>query len=252
MMERIRSKLEGVELIDITEGLQGLRAVKDEEEVERIRKATRLTEDALREGLKRLEVEVSELKVAAAIEYAMKVGGSEAPAFPTIVASGENAALPHAHPTDRRVKGGDLVVIDLGAVYMGYCSDITRTVSVGRVGEREKDMFYAVLEAQKKALSKIRPGVKAKDVDAEARRILEEYGYAKFYIHSTGHGVGIEVHEPPRLSPDSNLELKPGMIVTVEPGVYVRGFAGVRIEDIVLVTESGVEVLSRFEKDLIT
>lgn len=252
-VDKLKSKIGDVELVDVTEDIQSLRAVKDREEIELIKKSARITDLALREAIKELKPGISELEVAGKIEYAMKSLEAEGVAFPTIVAFGENAALPHASSTPhRKLKSGDLVLIDLGARYRGYCSDSTRTLNVGRVGGKEKDMFYAVLEAQKSALKKLGPKVKCEEVDSTARKVLEEYGYAKFFIHSTGHGVGLEVHEPPRLAKDSKQELEPGMIVTVEPGVYVRGFGGVRVEDTVLITNSGVEVLTLFEKDLLT
>lgn len=252
LVEKLKSKIENVELVDVTSAIQELRVVKEDGEVELVKKAARISDLSLREGVRDLEEGVSELEIAGKIEYSMKRLGAEGAAFPTIVAFGENSALPHATPSlERKLKSGDIVLVDYGARFKGYCSDSTRTMNYGKVGGREKDMFYAVLEAQKSALKKAGPNVKCEDVDLEARRVLEEYGYAKHYIHSTGHGVGLEVHEPPRLAKGSEDVLKPGMIVTVEPGVYVRGLGGVRIEDLVLITGSGIEVLSSFEKDLL-
>ncbi len=240
-----------VKLEDISKEIMEVRAIKDANEVEAIRGAIKITEKGFDEALNALSEGVRELDVAAKIEYSFKVNGSYEAAFPCIVASGRNSALPHAIASEKTIRRGEVVVVDIGAKYMGYCGDITRTISLGSVSSKLKDMFYAVLEAQKEAIRKIKPGIKASEVDAAARNVLKEYGYDKFFIHSTGHGLGIEVHEYPRLSIKSDATLKTGMVVTVEPGVYIKDLGGIRIEDDVLVTDSSHAVLSAYPKDLI-
>jgi len=240
-----------IKLEDISKEIMEVRAIKDIDEVEAIKKAVKITEKGFDEALNILSEGVRELDVAAKIEYTFKVNGSYEVAFPCIVASGRNSALPHATASEKTIRRGEIVVVDIGAKYMGYCGDLTRTISLGSVSSKLKDIFYAVLEAQKEAIRKIKPGIKASEVDAAARNVLKEYGYDKFFTHSTGHGIGIEVHEYPRLSNKSNATLKTGMVVTVEPGVYIRDLGGIRIEDDVLVTDSGYVILSTYPKDLI-
>ncbi|WP_243666496.1 Xaa-Pro peptidase family protein [Vulcanisaeta sp. JCM 16159] len=176
--------------------------------------------------------------------------GAEDVAFRPIVASGPNGAYPHHVFTDRVIRRGELVTIDVGARYSLYCTDMTRTVAVGPVNGKLKDMAVAVLEAFRKASSSVRPGVKAKEIDLIARSVLSEYGFDSYYIHSTGHGVGIEVHERPAIGPSNDEELKPYEVVTVEPGVYIKGIGGVRIEDTILITEAGSRPISKYPVDL--
>ncbi len=236
--------------VDISGVLRELRAVKEEQEVDAIVKSIEIAERALATSVNLLHREVTERKAASYIVQEILNGGAEWVAFEPIVGSGENSAFPHYRFGDRRIMRGDLVVVDIGAKYRGYCSDITRTFVVGKPSEKQRDMYLAVLEAHRAALSSVRPGVRASEVDRAARSVLEEYGYGQFFIHSVGHGLGIEIHEFPRLSPDSDVELRSGMVVTIEPGIYINGFGGVRIEDDVLVTDSGARTLSRFERIL--
>jgi Xaa-Pro aminopeptidase len=190
----------------------------------------------------------SEIDVAAELDWIIKQTGFERPAFETIVASGPNSALPHARPTRRVLREGDGVVLDFGGVYDGYCVDLTRTLPLGDVGADFRRLFAAVAEAQQAAIASVRPGVSANQVDAAARDVLSRYGLEEAFGHGTGHGLGLEVHEEPRIAkartglPDVPLE--PGMVFTIEPGVYVDGIGGVRIEDDVLVTKAGCEVLT--------
>ena len=191
----------------------------------------------------------TERAVAADIDAAIREAGFSKPAFETIVASGPNSALPHARPTDRRIEAGDPAVLDFGGVYDGYCVDLTRTVQLGAPGEALARLYGAVAEAQQAAIQAVRPGVTASDVDAAARRVLERHGLGDAFGHGTGHGLGLEVHEEPRVARPAprvvDAVIEPGMVFTVEPGAYVPGVGGVRIEDDVLVTESGCEVLTR-------
>ncbi|GAA6733431.1 Xaa-Pro peptidase family protein [Thermus oshimai] len=236
-----------------TEGaIEALRLKKAPEEVEAIRRAQALAERAFHHALTLLKPGVRERDVALEIEYFLKKEGAEGAAFPPIVASGVRGALPHAGASEKALEGGELVTLDLGARVAGYASDMTRTVALGEVDGPLKEAFFAVLEALESALELIKPGVEAKAVDARAREVLKARGLDRYFVHSLGHGVGLEVHEAPALSPYSGqgpgphlgLVLEPGMVVTVEPGVYLPGVGGVRIEELVLVTEGGIELLS--------
>ena len=193
---------------------------------------------------------VREHEVAAAAAKAMRAEGADDISFPFIVASGPRSAYPHAGVTDRKIQRGDFVTIDMGATYKGYCSDITRTFIVGSPSEKQRTIYETVLEANETALPEIRAGAKGVDVDRIARDIITKAGYEAGFIHSLGHGVGLEVHEPPALSQWSKDILAVGNVVSNEPGIYVKGFGGVRIEDTVLVTSSGSERLINFDKDL--
>ncbi|HEY6000360.1 MAG TPA: aminopeptidase P family protein [bacterium] len=236
--------LPGVELVPLRGTIEGLRAVKDPTEVVAIRRAIAVAARALgtvsRDVLGRTEADVAE-RLHAAIRRA----GGDQESFPTIVASGPRAAQPHASPTRSVIGGGRLLVIDWGARVAGYCSDMTRTFSPSKWESRGKDIYRIVLEAQRAAIAVARPGARAADVDAAARNVIERAGYGKEFGHGTGHGVGLEVHEMPVISPKSGDILQPGMVFTVEPGIYLENYGGVRIEDMLLVTRDGAEVLSR-------
>ena len=233
-----------VELVPLRGAVEALRAVKDAVEIVAIRRALAIAGRALALSTRGL-VGKSESAVANRLQAAIRREGADDESFPTIVASGRRAALPHGLPTRKEIRGGDLVVIDFGARLNGYCSDLTRTFSPQKWEKRSKEIYAVVLEAQRSALKAIRPGAKACDVDGAARGVIERAGYGKHFGHGTGHGVGLEVHELPNLSPKSGDTLQPGMVVTVEPGIYLENFGGVRIEDMVLVTPTGCEVLSR-------
>jgi Xaa-Pro aminopeptidase/Xaa-Pro dipeptidase len=193
---------------------------------------------------------VRESEIAVELEYRMRRGGSEKAAFETIVASGPHSALPHATPGNRAIRDGDCVVVDCGAVCGGYRSDETCTFIVGRASERQKEVYGAVREAHDRAIAAIRAGVSCGEIDRVARGVLEEAGLGDYFSHGTGHGVGLDVHEGPRLAPGKEDLLLAGMVVTVEPGVYIPGLWGIRIEDTVRVAEEGCEILTRTPKDL--
>ena len=234
--------------------VERLRMIKDDVELARIRRgATRVSNVA--RMLRQIVVPGrSERDIAKAIDLALEQEGFDEPAFPTIVASGPNGAHPHARPTDRRLETGDLVVLDFGGVLDGYCVDLTRTAVIGQVSARARALFAAVQEAQAAAIATVRAGVSGAAVDAAARRVLDARGLAAAFLHSTGHGLGVEVHEAPRLAPDTSSPAEPleaGMVCTIEPGAYLEGFAGVRLEDDVLVTADGCEVLTDAPKDLL-
>lgn len=234
------------------EGLSCSRAVKDAGEIEKIAKAARIGDLAFANLLSKLQVGMTELEAVAELEYQMRRLGARCAAFPTIIASGPKSALPHAQPDSRLIQRGDLVVIDCGANYQGYCSDMTRTVVVGQEPTAKMQQIYQlVLQAQLVGLRAVRQGMGVRELDATVRSIIEAAGYGFAFGHGLGHGVGLEIHEEPRLSPKGEGQLTSGMIVTVEPGIYLPGWGGVRIEDLVLVEETGARVLSKTGKDLV-
>jgi Xaa-Pro aminopeptidase len=235
--------------------IENARMVKDQDEIAKLREAGRLIGDAAPRAVALAAPGRSEIDVAAELDVLMKRVGFERTAFETIVASGPNSALPHARPTNRVLREGDAVVLDFGGVYDGYCVDLTRTVQLGNAGADFRRLFAAVAEAQQAAIACVRPGVNASQVDAAARAVLGRYGLEEAFGHGTGHGLGLAVHEEPRIGkarpgvPDVPLE--PGMVFTIEPGVYVDGIGGVRLEDDVLVTSVGCEVLTAGEEPLV-
>jgi Xaa-Pro aminopeptidase len=230
--------------------VEELRAIKDDEEIARVRAAAQLADAALRAVLERGLVGRTEREVALDLEMEMRRRGAEAASFPPIVAAGAHGALPHAEPRDVPIPAGTLVVIDWGCQLDGYCSDCTRTYATGEVGERDREVYELVLRAQEAALAAVRPGPTGREVDAVAREIIGAAGHAEHFGHGLGHGVGLEIHEGPRLSTTGEEALAAGQVVTVEPGVYVPGAVGVRIEDLVVVTEDGHDVLSGLPKAL--
>jgi len=245
------SKKTGLEIVDLTEDVYRLRMVKTADEIEKIKEAVRIAEEALDSVLSNLREGVTEAKLAAEAYYVVWRKGAR-PAFDFIVAAGRNSASAHHQPGDYKVKRGDLVVIDLGARWKGYCSDITRTVCLGKPSSSQLEIYEAVVEAQKKAISVLKGGVEASFVDKEARKVIEERGYGDCFTHSTGHGIGVEVHEPPRLSVvNKEVKIPPGTVVTVEPGIYHPNIGGVRVEDDVLVAKDGAVVLSRYPRKLV-
>jgi Xaa-Pro dipeptidase len=225
--------------------IQELRKVKDEKEIDLLRKAAELTSLGMKVAHETAAAGVKECEVAAEIEYAMRKHGSDGTAFETIVASGACSAFPHGGCSDKEIREGDLVVVDLGATYKFYRSDMTRTLVAGNPSEKQQKLYQIVKKAQETTFKAIKPNVKVKDIDAVARKIIEDAGYGEYFVHSLGHGVGLEVHEPPILSSDSTDTLAVGNVVTVEPGIYLVGYGGIRIEDTVLVSKSGGEKLTK-------
>jgi len=243
-----------------TEGVvEAIRVRKDEYEIETLREAGRRLARVARAVHTEVKVGRTEREVAAAIDRRITDAGFSKTAFDTIVAGGPNAALPHAHPTNRKFVEGDLVVLDFGGVYDSYCVDLTRTVVVGRASDRTREVYHAVLEAHDRAIETVAPGQSRFAIDAAARDVLGRYGLAEAFGHGTGHGLGVEVHEEPRITrprpgddvADAASLVKTGMVFTIEPGAYLAGWGGVRIEDDVLVTEAGVEVLTDVPTGLI-
>jgi Xaa-Pro aminopeptidase len=233
--------------------IETARMVKDPDEIAIVREAGRRIAGAVERVVALARPGRTEIVIAAEVDALLREVGFERPAFETMVASGPNSALPHARPTDRVLQPGDGVVLDFGGVYDGYCVDLTRTVHVGNAGAEFRRLFAAVDEAQRSAIAAVRPGVTASVVDAAARSVLSRYGLEEAFGHGTGHGLGLEVHEEPRIGPlrtgQPDVMLEPGMVFTIEPGAYVDGVGGVRIEDDVLVTDSGCEVLTAAARD---
>lgn len=247
----LSERLAPVEIVP-TEGLvEALRRVKDAGEVARIRAACAVADEALAEVLPVLAERPTEAELALALEVAMRRRGASGPSFETIVASGPNSSRPHARPSDRVVGPAELVVIDFGCVVDGYCSDCTRTVSVGDPGDDARRFHRVVLEAQRAGREAVRAGAECAAIDRAARSVIEAAGLGEAFPHSTGHGLGLEVHEAPRLASTSRDTVAAGSVVTVEPGVYLPGTGGVRIEDTVAVTDEGAEPLTASPKDLV-
>jgi len=231
--------------------IEALRMRKDASELLQMRKAAILAGEVAQAAIRLLKPGIREFEVAAEIEYQMRKRGASGPAFETIVAFGERAALPHARPTAKRLRKNELVVLDLGVILGHYCSDITRTVFLGRASRRIRTWYQAVLEAQTAAISAVKAGTSCGEVDAAARQVLTRHRLDRLFVHSTGHGLGLEVHEDPRVARGQNKRLEPGNVITIEPGVYAQGIGGIRIEDDVAVHQDRIEVLTRIPRDLI-
>jgi Xaa-Pro aminopeptidase len=244
-----QSKL-GVTLVAADKLIEQLRMVKDEQEVQLIETACELVDRTYEHMLGFIKPGMTERDVALELEFYMRANGADSTSFSTIVVSGVRSSLPHGGPTDKVLEKGDFVTLDFGAYMNGYCSDITRTVVLGEPTDRHREIYDIVLEAQLTALERIRPGMTGKEADAIARDLIARYGYGEHFGHGLGHGLGMEIHEEPRLSRTGEYVLEPGMIVTVEPGIYIPGFGGVRIEDDVVVTETGVRRLTKSSKQL--
>jgi Xaa-Pro aminopeptidase len=248
----LRSSLRrsGYRVVPTTNLVENLRVRKDKDEVKRIGNAVRLASGIFLDLMRRIRSSMNENEVAAELEFLARRAGAEKMSFDTIVASGPNSALPHARPSRRRI-GSGFVVLDYGVILAGYCSDMTRTVWVGRATGEARQIYAAVLEAQLAAIAAVAPGVEAQAVDGAAREVLRKHKLDKYFTHSLGHGVGLEIHEAPRLAKAQTQKLEPGMVVTIEPGVYIPGKGGVRIEDMVLVTKTGCEVLTPTPKEFL-
>jgi Xaa-Pro aminopeptidase len=226
------------------------RMVKSASEIAKIRHSVDVNSKAFFCALKSVKSGQPEQQIGATLDYQMRLSGAESTAFETIVAAGERSALPHAHPSGRVLGENELLLIDMGASVDGYCSDMTRVAHTGRVPQRTRDLYDAVLEAQLAAIDAVRAGIPASKVDAAARNVLKKHKLDRVFVHSTGHGLGLEIHEPPRVAKSEKIRLQAGMAITIEPGAYIEGFGGVRIEDTVAVTETGCEILTPTPKEL--
>ena len=250
----IKKMFDSVEVIcngDLDKEISDIRMVKNKDEISLIVKAQRIAEKAFDHILGFIEVGRTEKEVALELEYFMLKNGADALSFETIAVSGKNSSLPHGVPSDKKIESGDFVTMDYGAVTDFYHSDMTRTVAVGEVSGKQIEVYETVLEAQLKGLEAIKAGIKGKDVDAVSREIIKNKGYGDYFGHGLGHGVGVEIHELPSLNPSGEIILKEGHVVTVEPGIYLPGEFGVRIEDMAVVTKDGCENLTVCEKKLI-
>ncbi|WP_123040924.1 M24 family metallopeptidase [Cohnella candidum] len=231
--------------------IEDLRVVKDASELAIMQEAADLADRTFEHILGFIKPGLSELEVAVEMETFMRKNGASGPSFDTIVASGERSALPHGKASERIVGRDEFVKFDFGALYKGYCSDLTRTIVIGKPSDKHKEIYAIVKEAQQYALDHLKPGMTGREGDALTRDIITRYGYGDHFGHGTGHGLGMEIHEAPRLSLTGDFVLQPGMVVTVEPGIYLPGFGGVRIEDDVVITETGIQILTRSPKELI-
>ncbi len=252
MRDRLASALRGkARLRSAPPLVERARMVKDADEVLRIRRAVELGASLFQIACRKIRPGVREVEVAAAMEYEARCAGAEGMSFPTILASGKRSAIVHGRASEARIPRQGFVVCDFGVILTGYCSDRTRTVHVGRPSGEARGLYEAVLEAQQAAISAVAPGVTAAEVDGAARRVLRKRKLARYFTHSTGHGLGLDIHELPRLAAGQTQKLEPGMVITIEPGAYVAGKWGVRIEDVVVVTSSGCEVLTPADKELV-
>lgn len=249
--QQLAELLKGVELKAIGGLVETLRMVKSADEIETIRASVKLNSAALEQAIGRFKAGMTEVDLAAEIDYRMRLLGADGNAFDTIVASGARSALPHAHPTTHAIEANELLLIDMGATVAGYASDMTRTYVVGRAGTKIRRMYKAVLDSQLVALALLKPGMTCAKLDRAVRDVLRGYGLDKLFMHSTGHGLGLEIHERPRIGRKEAVKFEAGMTVTIEPGVYEEGTGGVRIEDTVVVTERGCEVLTPTKKELV-
>jgi len=250
-LQILRKTAKGVQWVATSRLVEGHRMRKEAPELAQMRKAAILASEVVQLAIGLLRPGIREFEVAAEIEYQMKQRGASGPAFETIVAFGDRSALPHARPTAKRLRKNGLVVLDLGAILGHYCSDITRTVYVGRAPKRIRTWYQAVLEAQGAAISAAKTGVACMEVDGAARQVLAGCRLDHLFVHSTGHGLGLEVHEDPRVARGQKRRLEPGNVITVEPGVYSAGIGGIRIEDDVAIHADRTEVLTRAPRDLI-
>jgi Xaa-Pro aminopeptidase len=241
----------GVRLREAPALAEQARMVKDEEEIACIRSAALLGARLFDRALEVIRPGVPEAEVAAEMEYTARKAGAQAMSFATIIASGERSALPHGRASQAAIPSQSFVVCDFGVILSGYCSDMTRAVYVGRASAEARGTYQAVQEAQQAAVDAVKPGVSVDEVDRAARKSLQKSGLAKYFTHSTGHGVGLEIHEAPRLAAGQKEKLQPGMVITIEPGVYIPGKWGVRIEDMVVVTENGCDVLTPTSKEFL-
>ncbi|GFP27799.1 Xaa-Pro aminopeptidase [Candidatus Hakubella thermalkaliphila] len=247
---KLKESLTQVELCPLGGFIEKFRQVKDQEELERIREAADINDKVFPQLLAMIEVGAREIDIANELEYVIKKMDAQGVGFETVIASGTRSSMPHAVATDKRICQGDMIKIDFGSVCQGYHSDMTRMATVGEPSEKLMEIYNIVLEAQLRALEEVRPGQECRKVDRVARAVIEEKGYGSSFGHGVGHGVGLEIHEAPRLSPTSNGLLEEGMVITIEPGIYLPGFGGVRIEDLVYVKKDGGEIISQTPKEL--
>lgn len=248
---QFQKRAENIHWQELEGRLDALRQIKDQTEREYIAQAERIGDQAFAQVIKEVSAGMTELELAWELETNMRRAGAQGLSFETIAVFGERTAMPHAVPGGRRLTAGDLIVMDFGCIYEGYCSDMTRTVVLGKADRQQQKIYETVLEAQLKALSTIRAGLKASDVDAAARQVIEEAGYGDYFGHGLGHSVGLAIHESPALAPKDHHMLQEYMLETIEPGIYIPDFGGVRIEDLVIIRENGCDNLTHSPKELL-
>ncbi len=246
-----KKAIPSVEFVPVGKDIEFIRRYKTQDELDNIAKAQTITDKVFTHMLDVIKPGVSEIELAIELECTIRRLGGDGLAFDTIIASGENSSKPHAHPTEKKIEKGDAVTMDFGARYAGYCSDMTRTVFVGQPSDKMKDIYDTVLNAQVLTLQTIKSGMKGCEMDAIARNYIKSRGYGEYFQHSTGHSVGLDIHESPNLSPLCDVVFEPNMLGTVEPGVYIAGIGGVRIEDLVIFTQDGIKDLTTSPKDII-
>lgn len=241
-----------IDLVPMADSIEKLRMYKDKEEIETIKEAARIADTTLERIIRKtIKTGMTERDIAAEIEYQFRKLGASGPSFNTIVVSGTRTSLPHGVPTDKKVENGDMITMDIGCVYDGYCSDITRTIFLGTPHDIAKKTYNQVLEVQKETIEYINEGMKCRDAEVFARGKFNDMGMEKYFVHSLGHGVGLDVHEMPTVSEKSRFNIEKGMVFTVEPGLYIPEVLGVRIEDMVYVGDEGIEVITQFPKEMI-
>lgn len=251
MLEHLRQTLGHFELTDIQPLLTTLRMTKSDKEITLAKEAIHIIEHVMTEGIKRIKRNISEIELVAELEYLMRKYGAEKPSFDTLVLFGEKAALPHGKPDTKKLKDGDFILIDMGVLKNGYCSDITRTFIYGEPTPKQKEIYHTVLQSNLAGIHAIKKGVPVKNFDIASRTIINNAGYGDYFITRVGHGLGIELHEEPSIHGENEMLAKNGMLFTIEPGIYIPDFGGVRIEDTVYINEQGQpEVLSTFPKEL--
>jgi len=240
----LEKRSKGIKLIPKEETVESLRAVKDADEIKLIKHSIAITKSAFSQVCERIRPGLTCQKIAVLVDNLIRSKGGERTAFRTIAAIDPHSSHPHAVLTNEKLKKGSTLLIDMGAVYKGYNSDLTRVFFLGRITSKYHHIYNVLLKAQEKAIKKARPGAKISDIDKAARRFIEAKGYGKYFIHSLGHGVGLNIHEYPRISSKGKGRLRPGMVFTVEPGIYIPGWGGLRVEDMLLITNKGCEVLT--------
>ncbi|WP_017755739.1 M24 family metallopeptidase [Calidifontibacillus oryziterrae] len=248
---RLYEKTFPVNLIPVSGLVEKLRLIKTYEEIQIIKEAAKIADLAFSHIIQYIRPGLTELEVANELEFFMRRQGATSTSFDTIVASGHRSALPHGVASDKVINEGEFVTLDFGAYYQGYCSDITRTIAIGEPNDKLKTIYDVVLEAQIRGMKGIKPGITGKEADALTRDYIADQGFGQYFGHSTGHGIGLDIHEGPTLSMRSTTIMQPGMVVTIEPGIYIQGLGGVRIEDDVVITKDGNEALTHSTKELV-
>jgi len=248
---KYRDRFSGAEMVPLRSIVEEMRMVKDPHEIETIKKAVEVADNAFRHILDFIKPGVTETELAAELEYNMKKQGATGPSFETIVASGLRSSMPHGVASKKTVQMGEAITFDFGALYDNYCSDMTRTVFLGTPKDELRKIYDIVLKSQLLAIEGAKAGLMGKDIDAIARNYIAEQGFKDNFGHGLGHGVGLEIHEEPRFSPSGNITIKEGMVITVEPGIYVQGLGGVRIEDIIVIESDGCKILTQSTKEVI-